>query len=74
MPKIIEEMFCFIATEENGDEGIPAFGGNGMFYPMVGADLERVEQLKPIAAQIAKVSNKKIRVVKFTSKEELGSV
>jgi hypothetical protein len=45
-------------------------GGLGM-VPLIAADPARVESLKPIAAHIAKVSGKPVRLVKFTSREDV---
>lgn len=45
----IEEIYAFIA-EDGAGEGIMGFTTpDGRSIPMIGADLERVNQLKPIA-------------------------
>jgi hypothetical protein len=47
-------MFAFISEESPGNEGVMAFKApNGLWWPMVGADMARVEQLRPIADKIA---------------------
>lgn len=68
----IGTLFAFIATDADGSEGITAFEGpDGVMYPMVGADMERVDDLKPIAQAIAKASDTPIHLVRFSKREVL---
>ncbi len=71
----IDEMYAFIATEDDGQEGICAFQiHGGMWMPMVGADLARMESLRPMAEKIAKATGKQIEVIKFTNREHLEMI
>lgn len=66
MPKITE-MFAFVvADKDENDEGVMGFGtpGGGMM-PMVGADLDRVKSLIPIADQIKQVTGKAYKILHF---------
>ncbi len=64
----IDTMFAFIASDDEG-EGLPAFmAPNGMLMPMVCADAERIESLRPMAVRIARESGKKIQLVSFTTR------
>jgi len=73
-------MYAFIATEADGQEGICAFQTepvgevSGMWMPMVGADLARMESLRPMAEKIAKATGKQIEVIKFTNREHLEMI
>ena len=77
MPRI-EEMYAFIA-EESGpdDEGVIAIrsgpGGLGkrLWLPLVGADMARVESLKPIAKWIGHQAGKKVTLVHFSNRKDL---
>jgi hypothetical protein len=73
---IIEEMFAFISYDKDGnDEGVCAFhGGYGVWMPMVGADMARVESLKPIAKILAKESGKNIKLCKFSSRTVIEEI
>jgi len=54
MPKI-DEMFAFVSYSKDDpeDEGVIAFESPGhSWIPMVGADMDRVESLKPLAKEI----------------------
>ena len=71
MPKI-NTIYAFIATEEGpDDEGVVAALISDVWIPLVGADKERVESLKPIAKKIGQVTKKKITLAKFKVREDL---
>ena len=44
----IEQMFAFVACDEKG-EGVMGFKGSDGWMPMVGADMDRVKSLLPMA-------------------------
>ncbi len=74
MPRI-EEMYAFVA-EDSGpdDEGVVAMSVGSVMLPLVGADMARVESLKPIAREIAARTGQKIKLLHFTHREELGGI
>ncbi len=70
----IDSMFAFICLDDDGTEGIPAFmTPGGIAMPMVGADLQRVDSLRPIARQMVE-AGKKITLVKFSHRETLEEI
>jgi len=73
MPKITE-MWAYI-SEENGpdDEGVVAMaiGGDDRWIPFVGADEERMRSLKPQAEMTATITGRKVKLVKFSTREEI---
>lgn len=69
-PRRIESLYAFIAEDDLG-EGVCSFRTGDTMLPMVGANWERVESLKEIAREIAKASGKRIRLVRFASREEI---
>lgn len=71
MPRI-EEMYAFVAEDAGpDDEGVVGMNTGLGWVPLVGADMARVESLKPIAQQIAKQTGKKVKLLHFTTREEL---
>ena len=67
----IDEIFAFVAEDDDG-EGITGFlGPDGTWLPMVGADMARVDQLRPIAREIARKSGKRIHLLKFSTRSEV---
>lgn len=75
MPRI-EEMYAFVAEDKGpDDEGIVGMGAAGIgMMPLVGADMARAESLKEIARQISKQTGKKIKLLRFTNREDLGEI
>lgn len=72
MPRI-DEMYAFI-TEDNGpeDEGIIGIKTpGGIWMPLVGADMERIESLRLVARDISRNLGKPVRLIRFTNREEL---
>lgn len=75
MPKV-SELFAFVAEEKDADdEGIVGMLlPTGMWMPLVGADMARVDSLRPIAKHIAKTSGQKIKLLRFSVREELETI
>ena len=70
----IDRMYAFVA-EDNGpaDEGLMAFiaPGTGQWMPMVGADLDRIQSLIPMAELIAKQTGKPFKVLLFENRKDI---
>lgn len=74
MPRI-EEMFAFISEDQGPeDEGLVGMSLGQWIYPLVGADMARVESLRPHAKKIAQMTGKKIRLIRFTSREDMEEI
>jgi len=74
MPKIME-MYAFVAEDKDPeDEGIIGFMAGTGWMPLVGADMARVDSLKPIARDISRNTGKTVKLIRFTNREELGIV
>lgn len=66
----IEKLFAWVATEADGGEGVcgayvPSMGG---LVPLVGADRERIESLRPHAEIIRRESGFPVRMVEFSTR------
>lgn len=74
MPRITE-MYAFI-VEDTGpeDEGVVGFRTSTGWIPLVGADMKRVESLRPLARQIGMDMDKKVKLVHFTNREDLEEI
>ncbi|MBA7666661.1 hypothetical protein ES703_74742 [subsurface metagenome] len=70
MPRI-ERIFAFIAEENPQDEGVVAMKIGPNWMPLVGADMARIESLRPIAQDIAKATGKTIKLIVFETRKEL---
>jgi hypothetical protein len=73
MPKI-DTLTAYVATGEDGqdDEGVMAYfqPGHG-WIPMVGADMDRVRALLPIAEKVAAAAGKPYRVLEFSVRRDV---
>ena len=68
----IDTVYAFIANDDDGSEGIPAFvAENNLVVPMIAADLDRVETLRPIAEEMAEMKGIIITLAKFDNRENL---
>ena len=71
MPRI-EEMYAFVAEDKGpDDEGIVGMNTGSGWMPMVGADMKRVDDLRPIALSLAHGLGIKVKLLHFTKREEL---
>ena len=77
--KKIEELFVFVAEDEEG-EGVPAFvtanaglPGN-VWMPLFAADSARVDSLRELARGMSERTGKRIRLLRFTVREELETI
>lgn len=70
MPLHIDEVYCFIGEDDEG-EGITGFHTKSGWMPMVGADKERVDSLRPMAEELARATGKRIVLTRFTTRTEL---
>lgn len=74
MPKI-QEMYAFVVEDTGADdEGVIGIQSEEGWLPLVGADMARVESLKPIARGIGNQIGKKVKLVHFTNREDLGVI
>jgi len=74
MPRI-EEMYAFVA-EDTGpdDEGIVDMSVGSVMLPLVGADMSQADSLRSMARNVSVQTGKKVRLIRFTQREDLGEV
>jgi hypothetical protein len=53
----ITKLYAFVSKDKNGNEGVMgAMRNDGVMLPLVGADIDRVKSLIPIADKIKKIT------------------
>lgn len=67
----IDTITAFIATDTDGTEGIIGSATRYGVMPLVAADPDRVESLRPIAEAVARGMNVPVRLVQFTTRTVL---
>lgn len=75
MPRI-DSLYAYVSVDhEDGNEGLcGAPVGPVGCMPLIAADEKRLEQLTPIAEQMARQFKMKIRLVKFTKREVIRDI
>ena len=71
---VISEMYAFIVQDTSpDDEGVIGFRdpSNGDWMPLVGADMQRAESLRPIAESVARDLGKNVVLAKFSVRENI---
>lgn len=71
MPRVTELYAWVVADTGPDDEGVPAFLDPVSFVwmPMMGADLERAQQLRPMAETLVSIYGKPIKLIRSTGIE-----
>jgi hypothetical protein len=64
----IERLYAWIATEPDGGEGVCACLVGGVNMPLIGADLARVESLRPQARAVMLSAGCPVRLVEFSTR------
>lgn len=67
----IEKLYAWIATEKDEGEGIISMRVGNTQYPMVGADVERMESLRTYARRVEAASGCPVNLVCFSTREVL---
>jgi hypothetical protein len=74
MPRI-DCIWAFLSVdEEDGNEGVCAAPLNGSLMPLIAADEKRLASLWPVAEEIARLTGRVIRLVKFHNREVVRQI
>lgn len=71
----IERLFAYVATDPDDDsEGVCSVQIGQVHFPMVGADMERMNSLWPHAERIAQATGREIRLVLFDNAQVIDTI
>ncbi len=71
----IDSVWAFLSTDEGGNEVAMGCDIVGIgWVALIAADEERLASLRPIAKQLAREERLKVRLVKFTTREDLETI
>lgn len=72
---LINSLWAFLSVDPaDGNEGVCAATIGNTLMPLIAADEARLASLRSHAEKIAKRSGRKIKLVKFTTREEVEEV
>jgi hypothetical protein len=75
VPLTIDELYAWVISHPNGDEGIPAaMGASGMWLPLIGADQERMESFRGYATELAASEGRPLHLARFGAKEVMETI
>lgn len=67
----IEEIYAFVSVDKDNHEGVIAINTAHGPMPMIAADKARLEYLRPHAVEVARKTKMKVRLLKFSTREEI---
>lgn len=67
----IKTIHAFIATEDDGTEGIIGMQTPDGWMPFVAADSDRLESLRPYAIEIAKAAGTRVTIAEFSIRKDV---
>ena len=71
----IEQMFAYVVEDDDGYEGVPAYADHrGLPMPLMGADMNMAEKLRPVAQACADGLNKSVRLIRFSERHEVEAL
>lgn len=71
----ITEIFAYVSIDDHGNEGVCGMNAGALgWVPMVFGNARLAEVVRPAAQMIATESGKVVRLVRFTTREELQAL
>lgn len=67
------QLYAFVAVDGDGNESIIGMRDTGSWQPLIFSDQERVPALAPIAKRIAHDLGQQVRLIKFSTREEVAA-
>jgi hypothetical protein len=73
---VIDEIFAFVVLDAgDGNEGVIGFRtADGTWMPMLGADMKRIDSLRPLAQSIADRSGVTVSLRRFSARTDLETL
>lgn len=68
----IDAVWAFVSVDADGDEGLCAATLPGLgLTPLIAADEARLASLIPVAERLARMSGRRIRLIRLTTREQV---
>ncbi len=63
-----------MVVDTDGTEGVPAILEDGVWFPLMGADMARVESLRQLVEHDPAFAGMKIAIQRFGHRETIGTI
>lgn len=71
----IDQMYAFVMVDDDGTEGVLGFTSpNGRAMPLVGADMARIDSIRPYVQEIATLTGKPTILRHFTTATDVETI
>ncbi|RLC88655.1 MAG: hypothetical protein DRJ03_01920 [Chloroflexi bacterium] len=68
----LQEIYVFVTRDAQGDEGVVSIiNPAGQVQPLISFDTRQLDMMKDVAKQIVDETKQDVRLLKFTTREEL---
>lgn len=74
MPDRCDQIFAFICTDDDGNEGVAAQMTPMGWMPLLGANQERIDSCRDVAQGIADATGSPIELVVFTNRTSVETL
>jgi hypothetical protein len=70
----IKEIHAILAIGDDDEEAVPAFMVGSTWMPLIAADPTRLDAIKDMGQQMADVTGKNFKIVRFSAREDIGEI
>lgn len=67
-------MFAFVVVDTDGTEGVVAVKIKNEWLPLMGADMARVDSLKPLVLADPALRGRRVTILRFGDRETIGTI
>jgi hypothetical protein len=71
----IDQLWLVVSVDANdANEGVCAAMVNGVMMPLIAADEKRLDQIKTLALAVKRKTGMKLKLIRFSQREEIGEI
>ncbi len=70
----IKAIHVFLSTDSEGNEGVISIRKGNAWYPLIGADEERLKSMMEMAKKLNRITEQEMLLVRFTVRENIASI
>jgi len=70
----INQLFAFVIVDDDGTEGVVGVRLGDQWFPLMGADMARVDSMKALVKADPMLRGRKITILRFGDREDIGTI